>query len=196
MLLIISLALAADREIGFGVTTLPNTDGLGSALGFGPQNGMVELSGGLPVHPNFAVTAAVMHGSTSQSIGSSADTFSSDIQTRTWNTGVKLGVKASLDVAPWFAPYVSVQGVGLHGYLRLDDDPGVDDNLTQVDANGFSGGVTGAFGSTFRIKLTSATQLGLSGDIGYMWLAPESLGEVAIVKVDGVTGRLAASLIF
>jgi hypothetical protein len=206
MLFLITLAHAADAELGIGVGTLPHNTGPGDSLGFDFQNMMTEVYGTIPIHENVAVALALGHGSVSESIGfggdydydSSAETspFSSEIGTRTWSTGLRAGVRGSLDVARWYVPYATVQGVVLHQHLQVDDDLDVDDNLTQVSASGFTGGVAGALGSTIRIRFGGQPHLGLSAELGYTWLAPAQIGDVATVKLDGVTGRVGASYIF
>lgn len=198
MFILILSAFAADKELDIGLGVLPTTGDTDSLLGVEPSLPMIELRGGWPVHRNIALVATLAHGSASNTLHYWGDDSADEvgIQTRSWYTTLAVGAKFNWDIARWFEVYGLVQGVGMHDLLRLDDDPESDDNLTQVEAFGFTGGAAGSAGVSFRIPLGKTLQLGFYSELGGAWTAPAAIGDVAEIQFSGMTGRLGTGLRF
>lgn len=97
------------------------------------------------------------------------------------------GAKAQWSPNRYFGVYGLAQGQAVYGLLRLDDDPDADDNAGQVEADGATGGVTGALG----LEASAPVKRDLFAitfhlECGYAWNAPLHLGDVATLDPQGV----------
>ena len=84
---------------------------------------------------------------------------------------VAVGPRFSWQMAPWFTPYASLQGLVWTGTARLDDNPEIDDNPGQYTFRSAAVGgqaMLGAFVEPFTLgKQDGAPRVGVYGELGY-----------------------------
>jgi hypothetical protein len=161
---------------------------------------------GYAVHPNVAVIAGWQHAVNGASVGLPGLAGSSDYEYDDYDDGhvtaamysdqILLGAKGDVKIWSWLHPYATVQAVGMRGLVRMDDDPGDDENLTQVQVAGVTGGVEGALGLDFLIPVKGRWKIGLYTELGYGWLAPMRLEDLGSVQFAGFAGRAGVGVRF
>jgi len=104
------------------------------------------------------------------------------ITTNAWSVGPKL----SLDAISWLKPYATVQGTFLWGTVKLDDDPGDDENLNELRRSGVTGGASAALGLDLVLLSEQRTiRPAIGFEAGYGWLAPLGLGDMGQLRFRG-----------
>lgn len=197
LILLSTLALAADKEFAVDAVVMPVAQGSGEAVGLYGATPMAGLRVGWPVHKNVAILGTLEHGASGAEIEIGDGSFSSGMDAAWWGTLLGAGVKVNYDVAKWFEVYGTAQALGVHQLVRVDDDSSVDDNLTQVEAGGLTGGATGSAGVSFRIPFgNTGVSLAFTGELGYLWTAPDQIGDMGPIQLSGVTGRVGTGLRF
>lgn len=121
---------------------------------------------------------------------------SPQLQTAYDQQQIALGARGELAVHPLVGLFVLGQGQLTLATLRFDDDQDVDDNLSQFEASGATGGVTGTAGLTAYAPTGGDLSVSFSAEVGYEWNAPLEIGEVATLDVSGVFLRFGAGVRF
>jgi hypothetical protein len=197
-------AAAATDEISLDVGWLGTADPAFDIFGGGTLTS-VGLRGGIRVHPNVELVLGWQHAANGGEVGLGAadagydddeyvsgGSFSAALLT----DQVSVGSKADVKVWSWLHPYVTVQLVGMRGIGRLDDDANDDENLTQVQRVGFTGGAMGALGLDFPIHVKGRVGIAPYLEMGYGWLAPLRLHELGDVQFAGFTGNTGVGVRF
>lgn len=195
-------------EVGWFGAYDPNWDWFAPGYTFGTFG----LRGGVKVHDRVTAIVGWHHGRTGAAVYTDDDGYEYDYddegdyvggagigEFHTKFTGDQFSVGAKADWAPipWVQPYVAVQGVGMLGVARFDDDTTDDENATQTKRVGFTGGALGTVGSDFPIP-TGVQGLAVVPyvEVGYAWLAPMKLGDVGDLSFYGFSGRAGLGLHF
>lgn len=211
MLAILSLcsAFAATNEVGFEVGWLGNSDPRWGTFAEGRTYGTAGLRVGLKVHERVAIIAGWQHGNTGMTLSSpyeeevydeEEDAYygggSESLRTAFYGDQFTLGGKADVQLFKWLHPYATVQGVGMRALVRFDDDDGDDENLTQVQRAGVTGGVLATAGLDFPIHIGPKYAISPYVELGYGWLAPVVFKDVGALEFDGFAGRTGVALHF
>ncbi len=96
-----------------------------------------------------------------------------------------LGARAEAEVHPMVGLFVLGQTQLTLGTLRFDDDPDVDDNLSQFEASGATAGITATGGLTAYAPTGSDVEVSFTAEGGYEWNAPLELGDTATLDLLG-----------
>lgn len=189
LLLLSSFAFAGDHYVGGQVFRLPVApDSGGSAAGMygGQAMGGVEVAWPLVRHLQFI--GSLGSSSAGTTVYGDEDSTFDGLEVAWWGTDLGLGLQGDLAFGQVFGIYAKAEGVGLLNYVRMDDDPDVDDNATQVSGAGVTGGAELAAGVQFHIPLGhTGTALTLRTDAGYLWTAPGQVGEFGQLQFAGFT---------
>lgn len=102
---------------------------------------------------------------------------------------VSVGAKAGATVWKWLHPYGTVQLVGMRGLVRMDDDPNDDENVTQIEVAGLTGGFAAAGGFDILIPVRGSVAIAPYVEVGYGLLAPMKLEDLGSVQFSGFSGR-------
>lgn len=206
-LLLAFSANAANHEVNLELGWIGARDPAWDTFSNANSHGTFGARVGYRVHPRIAVIAGWHHGSDGLSVeGDYEDedgdgTADNGIQAGGYRTAfygdqVTLGAKADLAVRPWFHPYVAVQGAVMRALVRMDDDAEDDENLTQVQAVGLTGGGVATAGMDFPIPLTPKLSLALYAEFGYALLAPAQFDQLGSIQFGGFSGRTGMGLRF
>jgi len=190
-------ALAASNELSFEVGWFGATDPAFDTFANGNSLGSLGLRAGYAVHPNVAIIAGWQHATNGATIGvpdtDDTDTeyygAGSSFQTALYTDQISVGSKADVKVFKWLHPYVTAQLVGMRGLARLDDDSNDDENLTQVQRAGLTGGFLAAGGLDFLIRVRGNVYIAPYVELGYGWMAPLALKDLGTVQFSGFSGR-------
>jgi hypothetical protein len=77
----------------------------------------------------------------------------------------------------------------MRGLARLDDDSNDDENLTQVQRAGLTGGFLAAGGLDVLIRVRGNVYIAPYVEVGYGWMAPLALKDLGTVQFSGFSGR-------
>lgn len=113
-----------------------------------------------------------------------------------YQTQVFVGVKPTWSLNRHFGAYGLLQAQGLFGTLRIDDDPDDDENLGQVEAEGFAPGATIGAGVEAFAPTGGAVLVAFYLEFGYSAYEPLSLSDIATIDVSGVAVRAGAGIRF
>jgi hypothetical protein len=190
-------ALASSNEISFEVGWLGATDPAFDTFSNGNTLGSLGLRAGYAVHPNVAIIAGWQHATNGATVdvpgteNTDADYYGSgtSFQTALYTDQISVGSKADVKVWKWLHPYVTAQVVGMRGLARLDDDSGDDENLTQVQRAGLTGGFLAGGGLDFLIRVRGDVYIAPYVEVGYGWMAPLALKDLGTVQFSGFSGR-------
>lgn len=197
LLLALGSASAATNEIDLEAGWFGSSDAGWDLFSEADLYGTWGFRLGYAVHPRIAIIGGAQFGKTGQTVESYSTEDRSTFYTGFYGDTFTLGAKGDVQVASWLHPYVTVQGVGLRGLARFDDDRAHDDNASQVQVAGFTGGVLGTVGLDFPIALGhSGFAVSPYTEFGYGWTAPLALGDVGSVQLSGFTGRAGVGLRF
>jgi hypothetical protein len=209
MLTLLSLAFtaqAASNELSVELAWFSSSDPSFQYFSGGTAMPAFGLRGGFAVHPNITIIAGYRGGATGGSVsGGGEDTYDSeyyygggdsDFDAAIWAHQASVGAKADFKIWKWLHPYAAVQGVGSLGMIRLDDQPGDDENLTQVERIGFTGGFNTALGLDFPIKIRDRWAIAPYLEMGYEWLAPMQFEELGSVQFSGFSGAAGVGVRF
>ena len=207
MLTLLSLAFtaqAASNELSVELGWFSSSDPSFAYFNDGYTMPAFGLRGGIAVHPNITIIGGYRGGATGGSVtGGDDDTYygeesygGSDFNTGLWAHQASVGAKADFKLWKWLHPYAAVQGVGSLGMIRLDDQPGDDENLTQVERIGFTGGFNTALGLDFPIKIRDRWAIAPYLEMGYEWLAPMQFEELGSVQFSGFSGAMGVGVRF
>lgn len=114
---------------------------------------------------------------------------STSFRTGLYQTQVFLGAKPTWSPNKYFGLYGLAQAQGLIGVVRLDDDPDDDENLGQVEGDGFAIGGTFGAGVEAFAPTGGRAQIAFSFELGYSAYTPLLLGDVATIDASGVSIR-------
>ncbi|MFZ5477843.1 MAG: hypothetical protein ACOZNI_13800 [Myxococcota bacterium] len=207
-LLFIGAALAADDEISVELGWIGAHDRAWDVFSRGDSYGTVGLRVGKEVHDRVAIVAGWQHGTVGADVESDDD--GDDYDYDTGDTGLSsgsfraafygnqltLGAKADVELLPWLHPYATVQGVGVVAVVRFDDDLDDDENATQVQRTGFSGGLLAAGGVDFPIRVKGDVAIAPYLELGYGFVAPIRFDELGEVGFGGFAGRTGVGVRF
>lgn len=173
--------------------------------------GTFGLRGGLKVHDRVTAIVGWHHGKTGMIV--TADRYLDDYYEEdeeyyasesysgyhTSFTGdqVALGAKADVRIAKWLQPYAALQLVGMRGVARFDDDVSDDENPTQVQRAGVTGGLMATGGAEFPIAI-GVGDLAIAPymEFGYGYLLPMQLADLGSLRFSGFSGRAGVGLHF
>jgi hypothetical protein len=196
-------AFAASREVDVELGWQGSSDPAFGLFSTGASLGSVGIRAGWAVHPRVALIAGWQHGTTGVDVGYEYDTTTSGggipaggYQTALYSDTITFGAKADLEVKRWLHPYATVQGAGMRALVRLDDDSTDDENLTQIQRVGITGGAIGAAGVEFPIRLNASMALAPYVELGYGWYAPATFADLGTLQFSGFAGRAGAGLRF
>ncbi|MDP2312294.1 MAG: hypothetical protein Q8P41_05265 [Pseudomonadota bacterium] len=200
-------AAAATNELSFEVGWLGAPDPAWDLFSNDNALGSVGLRAGFAVHPNVAIIAGWQHaanGATVDVPGAEDETYDeedyygggSSFETALYTDQFSVGSKADVKVFKWLHPYVTAQLVGMRGLARLDDDSGDDENLTQVQRAGLTGGFLAGGGLDFIIKVRGKVAIAPYVELGYGWMAPLALKDLGTVQFSGFAGRTGVGVRF
>ena len=192
---------AADHELSFELGTPASyDDNFQLFQDDGDFLGTRGLRLGVAVHERVAVIAGWHRGASGTRI-EYGETYYEDDEYEEYyeQTGMvaalyadefTLGAKADLPVAVWFRPFATLQGMGLRGLVRIDDDTSSDDNPNQIQRTAFAPGGMATGGLDFRVpfmdgKLAAAT----SFELGYAYAPPLDFDELGTLKMRGLVFR-------
>ncbi|MFN7144829.1 MAG: hypothetical protein ACK4YP_13720 [Myxococcota bacterium] len=187
-------AAAATHEVSFEVGWIGAYDPAWDLFSSGDALPSYGLRLGFAVHDNVALIAGWQHavhgGSVSvDAYGTDEYGYESTFRAAMYTDQINVGAKADVKVWSWLHPYVTAQAVGMRGLARLDDDAGDDENLTQVQVAGLTGGFTGAAGLDFLIPVKGRVAIAPYIELGYGWMAPLALRDLGSVQFGGFAGR-------
>ncbi len=200
-------AAAATHEISVEAGWLGTRDPAFDLFANGRSLGSIGLRGGFAVHPNVAIIAGWQHSTHGASVdvpgAASYDDEEEDyydygggFQTALYTDQISVGSKADVKVFKWLHPYVTAQVVGMRGLARLDDDNNDDENLTQVQRAGLTGGFLGAGGLDFIIKVRGTFAIAPYVELGYGWMAPMAFEDLGTLQFSGFAGRTGVGVRF
>jgi hypothetical protein len=156
-----------DHELSLETGSMHTSDETWDAFSYGSQVGAWGVRAGYGISPNLALVASLHRGRHRSDVGIDSDSSYQSIDMDLTTSQVALGPKVDLQVNHWLRPYATIQGMGVLGEIRIDDDPSDDDNelLRYRDATfgGFAAaGIELIPGSTSR-RLHVGTHL----ELGY-----------------------------
>lgn len=199
-------ALAASHEISFELGWITTED---PAWGYFSSSGAIGsygIRGGFEVHPNVTIIGGWQHSQTGASVEISSwgdddyddedEYYDGAFQTAMYSDQITLGSKADVKLFKWLHPYVTAQLAGMRGLVRMDDDSGDDENLTQVEKAGVTGGVIGAAGLDFLIRVKGDVYIAPYFELGYGWYAPMVIEDLGSVQFSGFAGRAGVGVRF
>jgi hypothetical protein len=205
-------AAAATHEISAEVGWINSSDPAWDFFSEAALHGSYGLRLGYAVHPNVAIIGGWQHavngvGTSGPGIGAASysdggDDYYYDNEDAFWaalyTDQVTVGAKADFQVLTWLHPYATVQAVGMRGLLRMDDDSQDDENLTQIELAGLTGGVLGAVGLDLPVPLRVGSTVAIApyAEVGYGWLAPMQFEQLGSVQFAGFTGRAGVGVRF
>lgn len=199
-------AAAATNELSFEVGWLGTRDPSYDLFADGRTLASVGLRGGYAVHPNVAIIAGWQHASTGATVEvPGVENYADDeeyyeygttFETALYTDQLSVGSKADVKVFKWLHPYVTAQIVGMRGLARLDDDNNDDENLTQVQRAGLTGGFLGAGGLDFLIKVRGTFAIAPYVELGYGWMAPMAFKDLGTLQFSGFAGRAGVGVRF
>lgn len=185
-------AAAATHEVSFEVGWIGAYDPAWDVFSGGNSLPSYGLRLGFAVHDNVALIAGWQHAVNGGSVGLDGYEdygYEREFQAAMYTDQINVGAKADVKVWSWFHPYVTAQAVGMRGLARLDDDARDDENLTQVQVAGLTGGFTGAAGLDFLIPIKGRVAIAPYIELGYGWMAPLALRDLGSVQFGGFAGR-------
>lgn len=200
-LILIGHALAGDRELDVHLSVQGSDDPGWTYLSEEGHLTSIGLRAGYPLHKHLVLVGGWEHGASGMEFNTYDDTgddgSETSFQTGSYMNQFQLGVKSGWGPNHWAKFYGTVQADVLYGIVRIDDDKNDDENPGQVEATGVGFGVLGAAGFETAVPLgKSGVSLAFYGELGYTWLAPTNIGEVATIQIDGVSGRVGTGLRF
>lgn len=182
LLLLAAPALAADYEVNLEAGTVHNGDVSWDV--FSKHDAMPSLGVriGAPIHDRVALVASWHH------IRRGRDLYvDQDLAARAAFLGeqIQLGAKADLDVAGFFHPYVTAQGLVLAASWRFDDDPTDKTSPVQMRSGDVSYGALGTLGVEFQMPDGKApVRAAVYVEAGYTWIA-----EMVVCPVGNMSAR-------
>lgn len=102
---------------------------------------------------------------------------------------ISVGAKGGATVWKWLYPYGTFKLVGLRGLARLDDDPFDDENVTQIEVAGLTGGFSAAAGFDIVVPVRGNVSMAPYVELGYGLLAPMRFEQLGTVQFSGFSGR-------
>ncbi|GDX83557.1 hypothetical protein LBMAG42_53680 [Deltaproteobacteria bacterium] len=121
---------------------------------------------------------------------------STTFRTGLYQTQMFLGAKPTWAPNKYVGVYGLVQAQGLLGIVRLDDDPDDDENLGQIEGEGFAFGGTFGAGVEAFAPTGGPLQIAFSFELGYSAYAPLQLEDVATIDASGVSLRTGVGVRF
>lgn len=203
--LLFATAQAAEHELDVEAGWLHSPDQAWDTFSESELYGTLGLRIGYAFHPRLAAIVGWQHGNTGAELGAGDDdeydaltaSYPNPLTAAFYGDQVTAGIKGDVQLAEWFHPYATLQAAAMHGVARFDDDPDRDDNLTQVQGGGWTGGGLVAAGAEFPIPLgNSGLSLAPYTELGYGLYAPLKLGDFGSVDLRGFTGRAGIGLRF
>ncbi|MDP2304854.1 MAG: hypothetical protein Q8P18_02375 [Pseudomonadota bacterium] len=199
-----SPAAASSNELSFEVGWIGANDPAWDLFSSGDSLASVGLRGGFAVHPNVAIIAGWQHATNGATVyfngaGEEDDDYydeSGSFRAALYTDQITVGSKADVKVFKWLHPYVTAQVVGMRGLARLDDDSNDDENLTQVQRAGLTGGFLAGGGLDFIIRVRGQVAIAPYVELGYGWLAPMVLPDLGSVQFSGFAGRTGVGVRF
>ena len=198
-------AAAATHELDVEAGWLHSPDQGWNTFSESDVYGTLGVRVGVAFHPRLTAIVGWQHGKTGAVLGSDGydeegyyqENAAAELTAAFFGDQLTAGVKGDIEVAPWFHPYAALQAAGMHGVARFDDDPERDDNITQVQGGGFTGGGIATIGFDFPITLgNSGLALTPYTEFGYGIYAPLTLGDFGSVDLRGFAGRAGIGLRF
>jgi hypothetical protein len=202
LLLMIGAALAADDEVSFEVGWIGAHDRAWDVFAGGDAYGTFGLRVGKEIHPRVAIVAGWQHGNVGSDVYTDGDTsyyddgYDSGFRAAFYGDQVTLGAKADVELLPWLHPYATAQGIGARAMVRFDDDLEDDENPTQVQRVGLSGGIYAAGGLDFPIRVKGDVAIAPYMEYGYGLIAPIHFGDVGQLGFSGFAGRTGVGVRF
>ncbi|MES2640293.1 MAG: hypothetical protein V4850_12440 [Myxococcota bacterium] len=197
----VSPAAAATHEVSFELGWLGANDPAWDTFSAADSLNSFGLRAGFAVHPNVAVIAGWQHATHgadvySESDGDDYNSQQDSFQTAMYTDQITVGSKADVKVFKWLHPYVTAQVVGMRGLARLDDDRNDDENLTQIQRAGLTGGFLAGGGLDFLIPVRDNVSIAPYVEVGYGWLAPMAFQDLGTVQFSGFSGRAGVGVRF
>ncbi len=191
-------AAAATHEVSFEAGWIGAWDPAFDYFADGNALGSYGLRVGYAVHPNVAVIAGwqhAVHGAGIVVPGLGSETGDDDYYGQDaffaalYSDQVSVGAKADVQLLRWLHPYVTAQLVGMRGLVRLDDDLNDDENVTQREVAGLTGGLLGGAGLDIPIRVKGRWAIAPYVELGYGWMAPMQLEGLGSLQFAGFSGR-------
>jgi hypothetical protein len=187
-----STALAGvGGELSFELGNLQNHDEAYSLFSDGVAMPSRGIRGGVAVADRFTVIGGWHRVQRGASVVVAGDEGDRRFSAAFFADEFTLGVKADLDVAHFFYPYASVQGMVFRGVMKFDENQRDDeDDTTQLKASAVSPGALFSGGIELRIPqgswpLTAAWHL----EAGYGLVASADYGEFGHMRPGGLVLR-------
>ena len=162
------------------------------------------LRAGYAVHPNVSLLVGWQHAangavSSAPAVGGALVTDEADdlayyessaaFRAAMYTDELSVGAKGGVTVWKWLHPYATLKVVGMRGLVRMDDDPEDDENVTQVEVAGVTGGFSTAAGFDILIPVRGRWIVSPYVELGYGLLAPMQLEDLGTVQFSGFSGR-------
>lgn len=193
-------AVASSNELSFEIGWIGANDPAWDLYSSGDTLTSLGLRAGYAIHPNVAIIAGwqhAVHGSTVYASSADSDGYSETaFRAAMYTDQITVGSKADVKVFKWLHPYVTAQIVGMRGLTRLDDDASDDENLSQVQRAGLTGGFVASGGLDFIIKVRGKVAIAPYVEFGYGWLAPMVLKDLGSIQFSGFAGRTGVGVRF
>ena len=162
------------HELSLQVGTLATPDPAWEYLGSGNQIASYGVRAGWGFTPALGLVASWHRGRDGVDLegpASASDVDSSDgllFRTSFVSHQFALGPKLQWRMKPWFAPYATLQGLGVVGTARLDDGFDEDDNPNQYTYRGFApGGVLAGGVDVKPFRIARGVRVGTHLEMGY-----------------------------
>ena len=189
-------ALAASHEIAIEVGNLHNGDRTYDRFSYEDTMPSYGLAAGFAFHDRLALIGGWHH------IRRGADlTFGGEFLARQalFANDLSLGVKGDVPWGDYVATYVSLNAVGMHATVKVDDDPNDEQSPGQVQASGLAVGARAAGGVQVRIPkdrwfapVTAAFHI----EAGYELLSRLQFGDMGSMKPGGFALRTGVGIQF
>ena len=128
-----------DHELSLELGSMHSSDPTWDAFSDSEQVIAWGIRGGYGISPRLAVVASWHRGQHDSYFEVEAETYH-DLDMDFTTNQFAIGPKVDFQIDHWFRPYVTLQGMGMLGQIRIDEDPDDDDNeLLKFSDTGFGG---------------------------------------------------------